>query len=60
MDIPIIILGLVMIAIGVLITNVQVKALKAGKHQTGDFIVRLLISGIGLIIVGLIIVVKNI
>jgi hypothetical protein len=60
MDIPIIILGLVMIAIGVPITNVQAKAIKAGKHETGDFIVRLLISGIGLIIVGLIIVVKNI
>ena len=60
MDIPIIILGLVKIGIGSLITNVQVKALKAGKHQPGDFIVRLLISGIGLIMGGLIIVVQNI
>ena len=60
MDIPIIILGLVMIAIGALITNVQAKALKAGKHATGDFIVRLLISGIILIILGLMILIKNI
>lgn len=60
MNIPIILLGLVMVSIGVLITAVQAKALKAGKHETGDFIVRLLISGIGLIIVGLIIVIKNI
>jgi len=60
MDVPIIILGLVMIVVGVLITIVQSKAIKAGKHETGDFIVRLLISGIGLIIGGLIILVKNI
>ena len=60
MDIPIIILGLVMIAIGVPITNVQAKAIKAGKHETGDFIVRLLISGIGLILGGIILIIKYI
>jgi len=60
MDIPIIILGLVMIAIGVPITNVQAKAIKAGKHTPGDAIVRLLITGIFFILGGIIIIVKNI
>jgi hypothetical protein len=60
MDIPIIILGLIMITIGILITNTQAKALKAGKHQTGDFIVRLLISGIIFIVLGIMMVIKYI
>jgi len=53
-------LGLVMIAIGVPTTIVQAKAIKAGKHETGDFIVRLLISGIGLILGGIILIIKYI
>ena len=48
-----------MTAIGIPIVVVQSKAIRAGKHQNGDFIVRLLISGIGCILVGLIIILKN-
>ncbi len=51
-------LGVVMLTIGILTTVTQVKALKAGKHETGDFIVRLLISGIGCIICGLTLIIK--
>ena len=47
-----------MICVGIPMTIVQAKALKAGKHVTGDFIVRLLISGIICIIVGIAIIVK--
>jgi len=53
-----IILGVIMICVGIPMTIVQAKALKAGKHVTGDFIVRLLISGIIGIILGTIIIVK--
>jgi len=53
-----IILGVIMICVGIPMTIVQAKALKAGKHVTGDFIVRLLISGIICIIVGIAIIVK--
>ena len=55
-----IILGLTMIGIGIPMVIVQSKAIKAGKHETGDFIVRLLITGIFFILGGIIIVVKNI
>ena len=47
-----------MLTIGILTTVTQVKALKAGKHETGDFIVRLLIFGIGCIICGLTLIIK--
>jgi len=53
-----IILGMIIICIGIPITIVQAKALYAGKHEPGDFIVRLLITGIGFIICGLILIVK--
>ena len=54
-----IILGLVMISIGLPMAIVQAKAIKAGKHEAGDFIVRLLITGIGGVIIGIIIIVKS-
>ncbi len=58
MDIQLIILGVIMIGIGIPMVIVQAKAIRAGKHETGDFIVRLLITGIGLIICGIIVIVK--
>ena len=53
-----IILGLFMTGIGMPIVIVQAKAIRAGKHQNGDFIVRLLISGIFLILGGILLIVK--
>jgi len=58
-DIPDIILGMVMIVSGTSIAITQIKALKAGKHEPGDFIVRLLISGIGCAICGIIMAIKS-
>ena len=49
-----------MTCIGIPIVIVQAKAIRAGKHQNGDFIVRLLISGIFLILGGIILIVKYI
>jgi hypothetical protein len=54
-----IILGVIMIGIGIPMVIVQAKAINAGKHTPGDFIVRLLITGIGGIILGIMIIVKN-
>ena len=55
-----IILGLVMIGIGIPMAIVQAKAIRAGKHTTGDAIVRLLITGIICILSGIILIVKYI
>jgi hypothetical protein len=52
-------LGVIFIGIGIPMAIVQAKAIGAGKHTPGDGIVRLLIAGIGSIIVGIIIIVKN-
>ena len=49
-----------MIVIGIIIARVQTMALNAGKHKTGDFIIRLLITGIGFILGGIVLVLKYI
>jgi len=48
-----IILGLIMIGIGIPMVIVQPKAIRAGKCTPGDFIVRLLITGIFFILGGI-------
>jgi len=48
-----------MIAIGIPMVIVQAKAINAGKHTNGDAIVRLLITGIIGIILGIMIIVKS-
>jgi hypothetical protein len=55
-----IILGVIMTSIGIPIVIVQSKAIRAGKHTPGDAIVRLLITGIIGIVLGITIIVKNI
>ena len=55
-----IILGMIMTGIGISVAIVQVKVLSAKKHTPGDSIDRLLIGGIGFIIIGIVMVVKNI
>ena len=47
-----------MTGIGIPMAIVQAKAIRAGKHAPGDFIVRLLITGIFFILGGIIIIVK--
>jgi hypothetical protein len=59
MDLPLFCLGLAMIGIGILISLVQVRTLKDRVKDAGGFTTRLLISGIGFIIIGSIIVVKS-
>jgi len=59
MNISNIILGVIFLGIGIPMAIVQAKAIRAGKHTPGDGIVRLLITGIGCIILGIIVIVKN-
>jgi len=60
MNISNIILGVIIIGIGIPIVIVQAKAIRAGKQTPGDFIVRLLITGIGFILGGIILIIKYI
>ena len=60
MNIHNVILGLIMIGIGIPMTIVQAKALNAGKHEIGGFIIRLLITGIFLILGGIVLIAKYI
>jgi len=59
MDIPIILLGLAMICVGILIVMYQLKWFKKGLKDQFGYQVRFLMSGIGLILGGIIILVKN-
>ena len=60
MNISNIILGVIMIGVGIPMVIVQAKAIKAGKHTSGGFIVRLLITGIFFILGGIILIAKYI
>jgi hypothetical protein len=60
MNISNIILGVIMIGVGIPMVIVQAKAIRAGKHTPGDFIVRLLITGIFFILGGIILLIKYI
>jgi hypothetical protein len=58
MDIPLIILGTAMIGLGVILTKVQINSYRNGVKDTFGSEIRLLITGIGLIVLGIIIIVK--
>jgi len=58
MNIPHIILGVAMICVGIYIVILQIKWFKKGLKDTLGSEIRLLITGIGLIVIGIIIIVK--
>jgi hypothetical protein len=59
MNIPIILLGLVMICIGILIVIFQIRWFKKGLKDQFGYQTRLLLGGIGIIVLGIIVIVKN-
>jgi hypothetical protein len=59
MDISHIILGVAMIGVGLLLARTQIKSQRSGVKDTFGSEVRLLITGIGIIVIGIIIIVKT-
>ncbi len=58
MDIPLIIFGTVAIGIGFIFTKIQIKSYRNGVKDTFGSEISMLIGGIGLIVIGIIIIVK--
>ena len=58
MSAPQIIFGLVMIALGVIFVKVQMNSKKNGLKDTFGSEIRLLITGIGLVIIGIVIIIR--
>jgi hypothetical protein len=58
MNIPQVILGVVMICVGIILAKIQINSRRNGVKDTFGSEIRLLITGIGLTVVGIIIIVK--
>ncbi len=58
MDIPLIIFGTVMIGVGLIFVKMYINSYRNGVKDTFGSEIRLLITGIGLIVIGIIIIVK--
>ena len=59
MNIPYIFLGIAMVGVGLLIIFIQIKRFKNGLKDPFGFEKSLLISGLGSIVIGIIVIVKN-
>ena len=58
MDIPLFILGVAMIGLGVIFIKIQISSYRKGEKVTLGLGMRNLVGGIGLIVIGIIIIVK--
>jgi len=58
MDVSHVILGTAIIGIGLILTKIQIKSYRYGVKDTFGSEIRLLVTGIGLIVIGIIIIIK--